>query len=193
MSRRIGYAWPTSERDRVRQRAALEDAGVGEANLFIDEPAQRARPQLRAALAQCRAGDSFVVPTIRVLGGTAREIHRTTSVLQTRGVSLDAGGTAFEPGDAVGEVFFTTIAMLAGAERTPTPSRRHTVDAKTDIKAGSKRRKATTLDEQGEQELIQLHVTGDYTATELASRFRISRSTVYRITERHAREHRNPD
>ena len=63
----VGYARvSTEQQDLTAQRDGLHTLGVGDDRIYVDHGltgANRDRPGLRLALAACRSGDTFVVPS----------------------------------------------------------------------------------------------------------------------------------
>lgn len=118
------------------------------------------------------------------------DLCELTGTLKKRQIILNVAGVAYNPATARGAVFFDTVAAVVDAEAAL--SRQRTRIARPATPPARPREKNRHLsDEKQENELVTLYESGDYTVSELAARFRLSRSAVYRIIERHTRNQRH--
>ena len=76
----------------------------------------RERPSLREALAACRAGDSLVVTKLERLARSLPDARAIGNELTARQVSLNLGGSIYDPTDAVGSLLFNVLAMVAESD-----------------------------------------------------------------------------
>lgn len=99
--------------------------------------------------------------------------------LAARGIKLSLGGQVYDPTDPMGKMFFNILATFAEFEvdllRLRTREGMAVARAKGRLKG---RQPKLTVKQQ--KELRRMHGTGDYTITDLAELFSISRPTVYR-------------
>ncbi|HGX3886018.1 recombinase family protein [Escherichia coli :H21] len=106
----------------------------------------------------------------------AREIADT---LQARGVKLALGTTLYDPGDPMGKMFFNVLATFAEFEGDLIRLRTREGMAIARAK-GKLRGKQPKLSDKQQKELCRMHETGQYSISDLAELFSVSRPTVYR-------------
>ncbi|MDZ8275370.1 recombinase family protein [Microbacterium aquimaris] len=180
----IGYARvPTADQDLTSQRDALLRLGVLDPNIYVDHGltgTNRARPGLREALAAVREGDTLVVTK---LDRSMRDARDIADELTTKGVALSLGGSGYDPTDPVGRLLFNVLAMVAEFERDLISMRTKegmaVARAKGDLK-GEQPKLSTTQ----RKLLFDVQDRGEYTQTEIAELFNVSRATVYREIQR---------
>ncbi|MDQ3104127.1 MAG: recombinase family protein, partial [Actinomycetota bacterium] len=104
----IGYArCSTDAQDLSAQRDGLARLGVAAERIYVDHG-----PGLREALAACRAGDTLVVTKLDRLARSLPDARAIADELTTRQVSLNLGGSVYDPTDAVGRLLFNVLAMV---------------------------------------------------------------------------------
>ena len=175
----------TDQQDLTSQRDGLAALGVAANRIYVDHGltgTNRERPGLREALAACREGDTLVVTELDRLAPlpAARAIAAELTIRQ---VSLNLGGSVYNPNDPVGRLLFNVLAMVAEFEsdliRLRTREGMKVAKAK-----GHLRGKQPKLNHRQEAHLVSLLETGEYTTADLADLFGAARSTVYRAVER---------
>ena len=179
----IGYArCSTDKQDLTAQREALVDLGVAADRIYVDHGltgTNRARPGLNQALAAVRKGDTLVVPKLDRLARSVPDARSIADELATRGVTLALGQSRYDPADPMGKMFFNIVATFAEFEadliRLRTREGMKIARAK-----GRLRGKQPKLSDKQQKELGRMHGTGQYTISDLAELFSISRPTVYR-------------
>ena len=179
----IGYArCSTDKQDLAAQRAALAELGVAADRIYFDHGltgTNRARPGLTQALAAVRHGDTLIVPKLDRLARSVPDARATADELAARGVTLALGQGRYDPGDPMGKMFFNILATFAEFEadliRLRTREGMKIARAK-----GRLRGKQPKLSDKQQKELGRMHGTGQYTISDLAELFSISRPTVYR-------------
>ena len=184
----IGYARCSTDRqDLAAQRQALLELGVAEDRIYTDHGitgANRARPGLDQALAAVRQGDTLVVPKLDRLARSVPDARAIADQLQERGVKLALGWTLYDPSDPMGKMFFNILATFAEFEadliRMRTREGMDIARAK-----GKLRGKQPKLSDRQQRELCRMHNTGEYSISDLAELFSVSRPTVYRTLNRH--------
>jgi DNA invertase Pin-like site-specific DNA recombinase len=152
----------------------------------------RERPGLREALAACRAGDTLVVTKLDRLARSLPDARAIADELTVRQVSLNLGGSVYDPTDAVGRLLFNVLAMVAEFEsdliRLRTREGMKVAKAK-----GHLRGKQPKLNRRQEAHLVALLQSGEFSTAEVADLFSVARSTVYRAIERQRGQARADD
>lgn len=179
----IGYArCSTDKQDLTAQREALVELGVAADRIYVDHGltgTSRARPGLNQALAAVRKGDTLVVPKLDRLARSVPDARSIADDLAGRGVTLALGQSRYDPADPMGKMFFNILATFAEFEadliRLRTREGMKIARAK-----GRLRGKQPKLSDKQQKELGRMHGTGQYTISDLAELFSISRPTVYR-------------
>ena len=184
----IGYARCSTDRqDLTVQRQALRELGVDEDRIYTDHGltgTNRARPGLDQAIAAVRSGDTLVVPKLDRLARSVPDARAITDQLEKKGVKLALGATVHDPADPMGKMFFNVLATFAEFEadliRMRTREGMKIARAK-----GKLRGKQPKLSQKQQTELCRMHATGDYSISDLAELFSVSRPTIYRTLSRH--------
>ena len=179
----IGYARCSKDKqDLSAQREALTELGVAADRIYVDHGLtgmNRTRPGLNQALAAVRKGDTLVVPKLDRLARSVPDARSIADDLAGRGVTLALGQSRYDPADPMGKVFFNILATFAEFEadliRLRTREGMKIARAK-----GRLRGKQPKLSDKQQKELGRMHGTGQYTISDLAELFSISRPTVYR-------------
>jgi DNA invertase Pin-like site-specific DNA recombinase len=177
----VGYArCSTDAQDLTAQRDGLARLGVARERIYVDHGltgTNRERPGLREALAACRAGDTLVVTKLDRLARSppdARAIAEELTLLQ---VSLNLGGSVYDPTDPVGRLLFNVLAMVAEFEsdliRMRTREGMQIARAKRHLRG-----KQPKLSSRQEAHLVSLVHSGEYSTREVAELFKIGRSRV---------------
>jgi DNA invertase Pin-like site-specific DNA recombinase len=109
------------------------------------------------------------VPDARALGDD----------LASRGIKLSLGGQVYDPTDPMGKMFFTILAVFAEFEVDLLRMRTREGMAIARAK-GRLRGRQPKLSAKQQAELRRMPNSGDYSITDLAELFSISRPTVYR-------------
>ena len=142
---------------------------------------------MREALAACRAGDTLVVTKLDRLARSLPDARAIAEELTVRHVSLNLGGSVYDPTDPVGRLLFNVLAMVAEFEsdliRLRTREGMRVAKAK-----GHLRGKQPKLSGRQEAHLVSLVHSGEYSTREVADLFNVGRSTVYRAIERQRHE-----
>ncbi len=185
----IGYArCSTDKQDLSAQRAMLEDLGVTPDRIYMDRGltgTTRARPGLDQALAAVRAGDTLVVPKPDRLARSVPDARQIADALVERGVKLALGASVYDPDDPMGKMFFNILATFAEFEADLIRMRTREGMAIARAK-GKLRGKQPKLSDKQQRELRRMHDTGEYSISDLAELFSVSRPTVYRTLARQA-------
>ena len=183
----IGYArCSTDKQDLAAQKAALEKLGVHPDRIYTDHGltgTNRDRPGLNQALAAARTGDTLVVPKLDRLARSVPDARAIADALIARGVKLALGASVYDPADPMGKMFFNILATFAEFEADLIRMRTREGMAIARAK-GKLRGKSPKLSDKQQKELRRMHDTGDYSISDLAEVFTVSRPTVYRTLGR---------
>jgi DNA invertase Pin-like site-specific DNA recombinase len=179
----IGYCrCSTDSQDLTAQRERLRELGVTKDPIYLDHGltgTTRARPGLDQALAALREGDTLVVPKLDRLARSVPDARAIGDNLAARGIKLSLGGQVYDPTDPMGKMFFNILATFAEFEVDLLRMRTREGMAVARAKGRLKGRQPKLTTKQ-QAELRRMRGTGDYTITDLAELFNISRPTVYR-------------
>lgn len=185
----IGYArCSTDKQDLAAQKDILSGLGVAPDRIYTDHGftgTNRARPGLDQALAALRSGDTLVVPKLDRLARSVPDAREIADSLSARGVRLQLGAAVHDPNDPMGKLFFNILATFAEFEADLIRMRTREGMAVARAK-GKLRGKKPKLSERQQKELRRMYDTGDYSISDLAELFSISRPTVYRTLHRQA-------
>jgi len=184
----IGYArCSTDAQDLTAQKQALENLGVAPDRIYTDHGltgTNRARPGLDQALAAVRKGDTLVVPKLDRLARSVPDARAIADQLEAKGVKLALGASVYDPTDPMGKMFFNILATFAEFESDLIRMRTREGMAIARAK-GKLRGKQPKLSDKQQRELYRMHATGEYSISDLAEVFSVSRPTVYRTLKRH--------
>jgi len=183
----IGYArCSTDKQDLAAQKVALEKLGVPSDRIYTDHGltgTNRARPGLDQALAAVRPGDTLIVPKLDRLARSVPDARAIADELNGRGVKLALGQSVYDPADPIGKMFFNILATFAEFEADLI--RLRTCEGMAIARAkGKLRGKKPKLSNKQQNEMRRMHGTGEYSISDLAAVFSISRPTVYRTLKR---------
>ena len=185
----IGYArCSTDKQDLAAQKDILSGLGVAPDRIYTDHGftgTNRARPGLDQALAALRPDDTLVVPKLDRLARSVPDAREIADSLSARGVRLQLGAAVHDPNDPMGKLFFNILATFAEFEADLIRMRTREGMAVARAK-GKLRGKKPKLSERQQKELRRMYDTGDYSISDLAELFSISRPTVYRTLQRQA-------
>ena len=176
----------TDTQDLTAQQEGLTSLGVAPERVYVDHGVtgtNRERPGLREALAACRAGETLVVSKLDRLARSLPDARGIADELTARQVSLNLGGSAYDPTDAVGRLLFNVLAMVAEFE-SDLIRLRTTEGMKVAKAKGHLRGKQPKLNRRQEAHPVSLVHSGEYSTAEVADLFGVGRSTVYRAIER---------
>jgi DNA invertase Pin-like site-specific DNA recombinase len=100
-----------------------------------------------------------------------------------RGVKLALGTSVYDPADPLGKMFFNILATFTEFEADLIRLRTREGMAMARAK-GKLRGKQPKLSNKQQKELWRMHNTGEYSISDLAELFSVSRPTVYRTIAR---------
>lgn len=102
-------------------------------------------------------------------------------------MKLALGASLYDPEDPVGKMFFNVLATFAEFEGDLIRLRTREGMAIARAK-GKLRGKQPKLSDKQQKELCRMHGSGDYSISDLAELFSVSRPTVYRTLSRNHKE-----
>ncbi len=185
----FGYArCSTDKQDLSVQHQALIALGVAEDRIYIDHGltgTNRHRPGLDQALAAVRPGDTLVVSKLDRLARSVPDAREIARQLEVKGVKLALGATIYDPADPMGKMFFNILATFAEFEADLIRMRTREGMAIARAK-GKLRGKQPKLSKKQQKELCRMRATDDYSISDLAEVFSVSRPTVYRTLKRNS-------
>lgn len=184
---KIGYArCSTLAQDLEVQTNALIELGVAHERIYTDHGmtgTNKARPGLDQALAAVRKGDTLVVPKLDRLARSVPDARAIADQLQKQGVKLALGSSVHDPTDPMGKMFFNILATFAEFEADLIRMRTREGMALARAK-GKLRGRQPKLSARQQSELARMHASGEYSISDLAELFGVSRPTVYRTLRR---------
>lgn len=98
---------------------ALTDLGVEKEHIHVDHGligTTRTRPGLEKALAAVRAGDTLVVTKLDRLARSLPDARDIAEELTRKGVTLNLGGSLYDPTDPIGRLLFNVLGTVAELE-----------------------------------------------------------------------------
>ena len=123
------------------------------------------------------------MPKLDRLARSVPDARAIADRLRERGVKLALGRALYDPSDPMGKMFFNILATFAEFEADLI--RLRTREGMAIARAGGKLRgKQPKLSDRQQRELCRMHATGEYSISDLAELFSVSRPTVYRTLNR---------
>jgi len=182
---RIGYCRiSTVDQDPALQVDALERARCDK--IFTDRASggQRDRPELAAALAYVREGDTLVVWKFDRLARSALHMIEIADQLSHRGVEFQSITESFDTSTAWGQCIYQVLAALGQLERSLIRERTLAglAAARARGKIGGRPRALTP---EQERAVLGLLAAGTLSHREIGQLFRCNTRTVRRVRERH--------
>lgn len=188
----IGYARVSrgDSQDLDPQLRALTDAGCK--IIFTEEASggQADRPELAAALKKLKAGDVLVVWKLDRLSRSLRDLLFTLEAITAAGAGFRSLTEAVDTTTPAGRLMTQTLGAFAEFERAMI--RERTMNGLDHArKAGRHLGRRRSLTAPQRAEIIAKAEAGEGSPSQLASLFRVSRSTVQRVLREHrARQER---
>jgi DNA invertase Pin-like site-specific DNA recombinase len=175
----IGYARvSTTDQDSALQEQALVAAGCE--RIFVDRAsgALAHRPELDAALAYLRAGDTLVVWRLDRLGRSLRHLLETVDALGEREVGFKSLAEALDTTTSSGRLLFAIVGAIAEFERELI--RERTRAGLAAVRARGRTGGRKPLMTPTKVTLARRMYDEGVAASEIAKTLGVSRPTVYR-------------
>lgn len=184
----IGYTRASARdpKDGETQRRQLTKLGaqVVLIDVGISGPAAAlSRAYLDEALGECAAGDGLLVTSLARLARSTQDLVAVLEELRIRGTDLVVGRKLVSL-VAQGYTLADAVGLTARFERELAALRAEDTWRQTTDKGSRRPGRKPKLDSGEEQMMVRLFQSGARTVDELAERYRVGRSTVYRIIER---------
>ncbi|GAA4421143.1 hypothetical protein GCM10023169_13700 [Georgenia halophila] len=128
-------------------------------------------------------GDALVVTKLDRLARSRPDARDIADELTRKGVTLNLGGSLYDPTDPAGRLLFNVHGMVAEFEADLIRMRTREGMAVAKAK-GRLRGKQPKLSKSQEAHLVTLHRAGSHTTAEIAELFGVARATVYRAVQR---------
>lgn len=179
---KIGYARvSTNAQEFSLQLDALEAAGCEKIFQEKVSGSAKERPQLEAALAFVRAGDSLVVWKLDRLGRTSRRLVELVHQLRDRGIEFQSVTEGIDTTTSMGRFFFTVMAALAEMELDLIKERTHAGLSSARARGRIGGRKA--LEPEKRAAIRALLADPNNTPAMICKTLKISRSTLYKYAK----------
>lgn len=176
----VGYA-RVSTRDQNPDSQSDALAAAGCEKTFVDHASGTLarRPELDAALAYLRAGDTLAVTKLDRLGRSVKNLKEIADQLQELGIGLRALSQGIDTTTPGGRLFFHMLAAIAEFEHDLIVERTRDGLAAARArgrKGGGKFKMTPTKARQARA----MYDAGEHTVQEIADTFGVSRPTIYR-------------
>jgi DNA invertase Pin-like site-specific DNA recombinase len=180
MGHLLGYARvSTTDQHPQLQVDALELAGCYRVFTEIASGARADRPTLERVLDQLRPGDTLVVWKLDRLGRSLRHLVATVTGLADRGVGFRSLQEAIDTTTPGGKLVFHVFAALAEFERDLI--RERTSAGLTAARArGRQGGRPSVMTAHKLQVAREMHGSGQYTVSAIATTLGVSRASIYR-------------
>ena len=184
----IGYARCSTDRqDPAAQRQALLELGVAEDRIYTDHGltgTTRARPGLDQALAAVREGDTLVVPKLDRLARSVPDARAIADRLRETGRETGPRPGALRPGRSDGKAVLQYPRHLRRVRSRSHPHAHPRGHGHRPRQGGNCAASSPNCPDRQQRELCRMHATGEYSISDLAELFSVSRPTVYRTLNR---------
>jgi DNA invertase Pin-like site-specific DNA recombinase len=183
MNQRIGYARVSTDDQHLDlQRDALHKAGC---LIIYEEKAsgkQARRVELENCLKALRAGDTLVVWRLDRLGRSLPDLVKIVGELEQAGIGFESLTEKIETESATGKLVFHVFAALAEFERNLIRERTRAglMAARARGRSGGRKPK---LDEKDVREIRALWSNKNIPVSDIARRYGVSRTTLYKHLE----------
>jgi DNA invertase Pin-like site-specific DNA recombinase len=176
----LGYARvSTLDQNPDLQVKALKGAGCK--RLFVEKAsgAQRDRPELMAAIAYAREGDTVVVWKLDRMARSLKQLIETVESLESRGIGFKSLTESIDTTTSGGRLVFHIFAALAEFERSII--RERTLAGLAAAKErGARPGRKPSLDANDIEAAKALLAKGELTVAEVAGRLGVAPSTLYK-------------
>ena len=176
----VGYARVSiQDQDPQLQIDALREAGCEKIYEEKASGAQRERPQLKAALAYMKEGDTLVVWKLDRLARSLRQLIETVEEMEGKGVGFRSLTESVDTTTSGGRLIFHIFAALAEFERSVIRERTTAglAAAKARGRVGGRPPSLSAADIEVARTLL---AEGSLTTTQVAKRLGVAVSTLYK-------------
>ena len=178
-----GYARvSTVGQDLTVQKKALKNSGVDAKSIYAEKYTGTTtdRPQFNALMAILKAGDTLTITKLDRLARNTREALDVIETLLDKDVTINVLNLGQIENTSIGRMIYTILLSVATLERDMIVERTQEVKAyakkhKPNYREGRPKRKLTT------HYLHAIELLKEHTYKEVASKTKISESTLHRI------------
>jgi len=179
-SPKIGYARVSTDDQHLDlQRDALQAAGCRDIYEEKISGKQADRPALNQCLRALRPGDTLVVWRLDRLGRSLPDLVRIVGELESRGVGFESLTEKIDTTSATGRLVFHVFAALAEFERNLIRERTR-AGLNAARARGRNGGRPPKLDARQIREIRQLLKDPDVRVTDVAKRYGVARTTLYK-------------
>jgi DNA invertase Pin-like site-specific DNA recombinase len=177
---RIGYARvSTDDQNLDHQLDTLRAGGCSQVYEEKISGSHKNRPELEHALRALRRGDTLVVQRLDRLGRSLPDLVQIVTTLKQRGVAFESLAEKIETTSAAGELIFHIFASLAQFERQLIRERTQ-AGLKAARARGRKGGRKPKIGPKEQREIQILLADPKMTVTDVAIRYGVSRTTIYK-------------
>ncbi|MDU8545718.1 MULTISPECIES: recombinase family protein [Pseudomonas] len=187
---RIGYARVSKQDQNLDlQIDALKAAGCTRIyhEKITGAKGKDPRPEQDKMVNALRRGDTVVVWQLSRLGRNLQELFELVNLFEATGVSFEVITERYDTATAQGRMIFGFCASLAAYERDRLIERTVAGLAAARARGRVGGRKAKLGDKEG-REITALLADPDITVTDVARRYSVSRTTIYKLLNRAGRK-----
>lgn len=185
----IGYARVSTEEQHLDlQLDAMQKAGVPREQVYEEHAsgAKTTRPELNACLRALREGDVLVVWRLDRLGRNLKHLIETIEDLEARGIGFRSLTESIDTTTPAGKLVLHMFGAVAEFERNLI-SQRTIAGLKAAAKQGRVGGRKPQVSKKDLIAVRSMQAEG-FTMDEIAARFRVTRSTIYRAIEREKKD-----
>ena len=178
---RIGYARvSTADQTLSMQLDALRAAGCERVYQETASGKQADRPELAQALKALRPGDTLMVWRLDRLGRSLPHLIQTVASIEAQGASFESITEKIDTHSATGRLVFHVFSALAEFERNLI-SERTREGLQAARRRGTKGGRKPALDAIAVAQVRSLMADRSTSPSAIAQRFKISKSTLYKL------------
>ena len=178
---RIGYARvSTADQTLSMQLDALRAAGCERVYQETASGKQADRPELSQALKALRPGDTLMVWRLDRLGRSLPHLIQTVASIEAQGASFESITEKIDTHSATGRLVFHVFSALAEFERNLI-SERTREGLQAARRRGTKGGRRPVLDATAVAQVRSLMADRTTSPAAIAQRFKISKSTLYKL------------
>jgi len=180
---RVGYARTSTIEQVAGLEAQVRDLTAAQCERIFQEQVSSvdsSRPQLEAALAYVRDGDTFVVTKIDRLARSIAHLIEIEGILSGKGAALSILDPAMDTSKPAGRLTFNIFGAVAQFEREIMLARQREGIAKAQAAGKYKGRKPTAREKSKEVQELSAQGVGP---SEIAERLGMHRTSVWRILQ----------
>lgn len=174
-----GYARvSTSDQNLDRQQDALQKYGIDKLYCEKLSGTKKSRPELDRLLKDLREGDTVVIESLSRLGRSVKNLSELMEIFNEKNIRLVSLKETIDATSSTGRLLFTILSSLAQFERDVIVER--TQEGLKAARARGRTGGRPRTDKKVIQKAVALHLTKQYTVSEISKITGVSKSTLYR-------------